>query len=243
MDLERLDEIEILLVEPHEEGNIGSVTRAMKTMGLKRLSIVKEHDYDESMIKRLSVHAFEIWENRTEWNSLHDALKSSSLSFAATRRKGKFRKLSTYTPEDMANKIASFPHGKITIVFGREADGLRDDEVNECSSVVTIPSSDEFPSLNLAQAVQVIAYEIYKSSLRYSPNRVPVNKERIESAVNRIASSLDSIGYFKWGEEEKWTRVLLGDIIERAGLSEGELQRFEKIFSKREKIELYKGKK
>ncbi len=235
-----LDSIEIILVEPHEEGNIGSVCRAMKTMGLHSLTIIKEHEYNIDRIKTLSVHAFDIWEKREERKSLEEALLSSSFSVAATRRKGKLRKLSTYSPEDLAKKAGEVAPSRISIVFGREADGLRDDEVNLCSSVVTIPTSEEFPSLNLAQAVQIIAYELYKNALPYKTDRVSVDKERIKKAVEDISSYLSGIGYYKWGEEEKWTRILLSDFIERASLTEGELKRFEKIFSKREKIEKYK---
>lgn len=243
--MEKLDGINIVLVEPQDGANIGSVCRAMKTMGLSSLSIVgKRENYDDNRVRTLALHAADLWENATFFSSLKDALKDSVFTSGATRRRGKFRKMSFFSPEQLVEKVFSYPYGsKVSIVFGRESDGLKDSEVNECSSIVTIPTSDDFPSLNLSQAVQIISYEIFTSSLKYREGLVPVNKERIDNSVTLISSKLSSLGYYKWDEEEKWTKQLLRDIIERASLSESELRRFEKIFKKSETITKYKGDK
>lgn len=237
---EYLQRIQIVLVETQDAANIGSVCRAMKTMGLTRLAIVGDKEYDENRLRTLALHAADVWESSKRYRTLDDALKESSFSIGATRRRGKMRKMSSYSPEQLADKISSFPEGTISIVFGREADGLRDDEVNKCSAIVTIPTSPLFPSLNLSQAVQIIAYTLYTKSLPYKQGMVAVSKERIEEGVDDISSHLSAIGYYKWDEEEKWTRQFLSDMIERAGLSESELQRFEKIFRKSEAIAKYK---
>lgn len=235
-----LKRIEIILVDTQDGANIGSVCRAMKTMGLERLTIVGEREYDENRVRTLALHASDVWENAKRAATLSDALKASSFSVGATRRRGKLRKQSSYSPEQLAERVSEFPEGTISIVFGREADGLRDDEVNMCSAIVTIPTSPLFPSLNLSQAVQIIAYELYKNALPYKTGMVAVAKERINESVEDISSHLSALGYYKWDEEEKWTRQFLSDMIERAGLSESELQRFEKIFRKTEAIAKYK---
>ena len=234
-----LDRIQIVLVETQDAANIGSVCRAMKTMGLTHLAIVSDREYDENRLRTLALHAADVWENARHFLTLEEALKDSSFSVGATRRRGKMRKMSSYSPEQLAEKISAFPEGIVSIVFGREADGLRDDEVNMCSAIVTIPTSPLFPSLNLSQAVQIIAYSLYTRSLPYKQGMIAVPKERIESSVEDISSHLSAIGYYKWDEEEKWTRQFLADMIERAGLSESELQRFEKIFRKSEAIAKY----
>ena len=125
-------------------------------------------------------------------------------------------------------------------MFGRESDGLRDDEVNKCSSIVTIATSELFPSLNLAQAVQIICYALFQHSLPYKQGMVAIDKMRIQKGVDEISYHLGAIGYYKGDEETKWTKQLLSDIIERAGLAESEMQRFEKIFRKMENIVKYK---
>lgn len=238
-----LDRIQIVLVETQDGANIGSVCRAMKTMGLTHLAITGDKEYDENRVRTLALHASDLWENAKRYKTLDEALKDSSFSIGATRRRGKLRKMSSYSPEQLAEKLSEYPEGTISIVFGREADGLRDDEVNKCSAIVTIPTSPLFPSLNLAQAVQIISYSLYTKALPYQQGMVAINKERIEKGVDEISSHLSAIGYYKWNEEEKWTRQFLSDMIERAGLSESEMQRFEKIFIKSEAIAKYKKDK
>ena len=235
-----LERIQIVLVETQDGANIGSVCRAMKTMGLTNLAIVGNNEYDDNRVRTLALHASDLWENAIRYNTLDEALEDSIFSVGATRRRGKFRKLSSYSPEQLAEKISTLPEGKVSIVFGREADGLRDDEVNKCSTIVTIPTSELFPSLNLAQAVQIICYALFQHSLPYKQGMIAVNKDRIRKSVDEISTHLEAIGYYKWDEETKWTKQLLSDVIERAGLSESELQRFEKIFRKTENIVKYK---
>ena len=235
-----LERIRIVLVDTQDGANIGSVCRAMKTMGITDLAIVGDREYDEDRVRTLALHASDVWEGATRFHTLEEALSDSIFTVGATRRRGKFRKLSAYSPEQLSEKVSSLPDGRISIVFGRESDGLRDDEVNMLSAIVTIPTSPLFPSLNLSQAVQIIAYELFLASKPYKDGLVAVNHERIGKAGCEMVEHLDAISYFKWDEEKKWTRQLLEDIVERAGLSESELQRFEKIFRKVEKIKIYR---
>ncbi len=234
--IEGSERIEIVLVDTQDGANIGSVCRAMKTMGLLNLVVVGERVYDENRIHTLALHAYDVWENATRYKTLEEALSSSIFTVGATRRRGKFRKMSSLSPEQLSDKIKSLPEGKVSIVFGREADGLRDDEVNKCSSICTIPTSPLFPSLNLSQAVQIICYALFRGGMAYNTGLVAVEKKRIDTAVSAMSANLENIGYYKWDEEKKWTEQLLSDLIERAALSESELQRFEKIFRKTESI-------
>ena len=242
MDKNYLDRIRIVLVETQDGANIGSVCRAMKTMGLTHLVLVTDKQYDENRVRTLALHASDLWENREEFKTIDEAVSNSILVVGATRRRGKFRKMSAYSPEQLAQKLSKMPEGTVSILFGREADGLRDDEVAKCSSIVTIPTSPLFPSLNLSQAVQIIAYELFLTSSPYKSGMTAVSHERIAGAVSGMSEHLENIGYFKWDEEKKWTTQFLCDICERSGMSESEMQRFEKIFAKVDKIKIYKDK-
>ena len=142
---------------------------------------------------------------------------------------------------DQNDRKVSLPSGKVSIVFGRESDGLRDDEVNKCAAICTIPTSPLFPSLNLSQAVQIISYALFTGNMEYKSGMVAVDKNRIGKAVDGMSHHLEAIGYYKWDEEKKWTEQFLSDVIERAALSESELQRFEKIFTKTESIVKFKN--
>lgn len=231
-----LDRIEIILVDTQDGANIGSACRAMKTMGLSHLTLVTSQTYDENRVKTLALHAFDLYENRKEFKTLEQALKGSVLSVAATRRHGKMRKTSCFTPEELADHINNFPDGRISIVFGCESSGLTDDQVHACSLVVTIPTSDAFPSLNLSQAVQIICYALFQKLKKYPSGGNIVNHERVTQASDVCINALDSIGYFKSSDERTYTREFLRDQFSRSALTEGEVQRFEKIFVKTSKI-------
>ena len=241
MDQSYLNRIEIILVDTQDGANIGSVCRAMKTMGLTHLSLVTDRVYDENRVSTLALHAKDIYLDRKEYKSLSEAIKDSAFTVGATRRRGKLRKMSAYSPEQLADKLKSLPDGDISIVFGRESDGLRDDEVAACSSIVTIDTSERFPSLNLSQAVQIICYVLFQKAGKYQTGMTSVSHERIRTAGKEMADHLENIGYFKLADERKWTEQLLVDIAERAALSEKEMQRFEKIFRKTELIAKHKG--
>lgn len=231
-----LDRIEIILVDTQDGANIGSACRAMKTMGLSNLTLVTNQKYDEERVKTLAIHAFDLYENRKEFKTLPEALEGSILSVAATRRHGKTRKTSCVTPEELAEKINCLPDGRISIVFGCESSGLTDEQVHQCSMVVTIPTSDAFPSLNLAQAVQIICYALFQKLKKYPSGGNMVNRERVITASENCIKSLDAIGYFKSIDEKNYTRDFLRDQFSRSGLTESEVQRFEKIFEKTSKI-------
>ena len=235
-----LNRIRIVLVETQDGANIGSVCRAMKTMGITDLAIVGDREYDEDRVRTLALHAADVWENSKRFQTLEQALEDSIFTVGATRRRGKCRKLSAYSPEQLSEKISTLPEGRISIVFGRESDGLRDDEVAACSSIVTIPTSDSFPSLNLSQAVQIICYILFRGALVYKQGMTAVSHDAIREAADEITEHLKAIGYFKMADEEKWTNQLIGDIIERAALSTEELRRFSKIFRKTELIAMHK---
>ncbi len=131
--------------------------------------------------------------------------------------------------------VASPVSGRVAIVFGNERTGLTDDQLDMCTLGVTIPTSDEFGSLNLSHAVQILCYHMFRQNLKNTHKDyrgyTPVTLERIDGAVKCVTDNLQKIGFFKMpGREdmEEYWRSLLA----RANLSEGEVQYLEKIFTK-----------
>lgn len=242
-----LNQIEIILCDTQDGANIGSVCRAMKTMGLTHLTLVTDRIYDDERVKTLALHAYDLYENRKEFENLKDAVADSVLSVAATRRMGKGRKTSRVSPEELAQRIAdtTSEEGKVSIVFGCESNGLSDEQVKQCSMVVTIPTSDAFPSLNLSQAVQIIAYTLFRKLNNYAKcaNSNVVEFSRISEAVDNCKAALEALGYFKNDEERAFTTEFLSDILTRAAMTEGEVKRIEKIFCKTSKIATHAVKK
>jgi len=237
---DNLDRIEIILVDTQDAANIGSACRAMKTMGLTKLTLVTSQTYDENRVRTLALHASDLWENRKEFRTLEEAISDSVLAVAATRRHGKNRKMSCMTPEELANHISHFPDGKISIVFGCESSGLTDEQVKACSMVVTIPTSEKFPSLNLSQAVQIICYALFINLKEYPSGGNIVTIPRLQQASEKCIIALEEMGYFKVKEEKDFSDEFLFDMFSRCGMTESEVQRFEKIFEKASKISRFK---
>ncbi|MDD3903290.1 MAG: RNA methyltransferase [Sphaerochaeta sp.] len=238
-----LDRIQIVLVDTQDGANIGSVCRAMKTMGITHLTLVGDREYDENRVRTLALHASDVWENSQRFATLNEAISTSVLTVASTRRHGKFRKNSAVNPEQLAELVTKTGEGLISLVFGRESDGLTDEEVAQCSMVVTIPTSDQFPSLNLSQAVQIITYNLFDKIKPYPVQAVPVDQLRCEQGAAKATSAMDTIGYFKLAHEKLWTYRFLRDVFVRASLTESEMQKMEKVFVKMSKIKAHKETK
>lgn len=159
--------VRIVLVEPEHPGNLGSVARAMKTMGLSDLVLVRpqcDPSSDEAI--RMAHHAEEVLAQVRTVNRLEEALADICFSVATsqrTRRQG----VPFLSPEEAVLQI----HGRAAehpaaLVFGRESSGLTNHELALCSALSTIPAATRLPALNLAQAVMVYAYVLFQASLK-----------------------------------------------------------------------------
>ncbi len=232
--------ISIILVEPMDGANIGSVCRAMKTMNLTSLIIVgNKNNYDENRVRTTSLSAFDLYENARFVESLEKIISEFNYLVASTRRRGKKRKNFSFNPKQLCDHINYNNFENIAIVFGRENDGLTDKEVSYCNSVVTIETSSLFPSLNLSQAVQIICYNLFIYLENQEYNYAPIKVNEVDELSNNIINSLDILNCFK-NREKIETQVLLKDILSRSFLSEFEKNRLEKLFNKISNIYLYK---
>lgn len=224
----------VVLCRAGEAGNVGSACRAMKTMGIVNLVLADCPSYDEARIATMAVHAYDVYEGAARFGSLEEALMGFSLSAGFTRRRGGRRKSHSLSVREFARGL--YPgSGRAALVFGNEKDGLSDAELALCSRAVHIPSSDAFPSLNLAQAVQVACHEMFSAALESEGGRDgsadPAPRALTDSASSDIVRALASLGFFsKTGDEA--CRFFLRDMIERAGLGIGELDYFRKLFLK-----------
>ena len=156
----KLDAIRIVLVATTHPGNIGSTARAMKTMGFSQLVLVTPKMFPDSKATELASGADDILHNAVVTASLDEALAGCQLVFATSARPRDIA-MPGMTPNSAANQIAKLNDvTQVALVFGREHAGLTNEELLRCHYHITIPSDETFSSLNLAQAVQVITYEL-----------------------------------------------------------------------------------
>jgi tRNA/rRNA methyltransferase len=192
-----LNPVTIVLVEPQNPGNVGMVCRAMKNMGLSELRLVNPCRTDHLDALKFAVSARDLLEGAEIFSSLRDAIRDCPFSVATTRRHGKYRQ-EIFTPEEIAGKVGEAQRGgRVALVFGQEDNGLTTDEVALCRWQATIPTAGEFGSLNLAQAVLIFAYELFRNTGETFPRhgRVPAPAGELETLYDHMESALLHIGF------------------------------------------------
>lgn len=196
---EMLGRIRIILIEPQHAGNIGSVARAMNVCGMSDLRLVNPQPWrelDEPWM--LGYASSEILENASEVVSLDEAIYGASVIIGTTHRVGRARG-PMVTPRTMASEIPGIvANGNVAILFGREDFGLPNDVLERCHMGVHVPTAVDYPSLNLAQAVMVIAYEAFHgiitaeftNELRKRPSY-----DAVLALAERVATLAEHAGY------------------------------------------------
>lgn len=160
-----LANIRIVLVNTTHPGNIGSVARAMKTMGLSQLYLVDPLMFPHPKANELASHAGDVLDTAVVVKTLNEAIADCEL-IVGTSTRTRAIPWPLLTPREFASKArAEKPDTKIAVIFGREQSGLTNDELHSCHFHIQIPSNPAYDSLNLAAAVQIIAYELRLASL------------------------------------------------------------------------------
>ena len=158
------DSIKVVLVGTTHPGNIGAAARAIKSMGLQHLDLVspKEFPSDEAIYR--SKAAKDILEKASTYETLLESVKECEVVIGTSARNRKVP-WPVLNPKDASKEInlAVKNNSKVAIVFGREDRGLTNEELGLCNLHVHIPTTEEYSSLNLAQAVQIMTYEIRMS--------------------------------------------------------------------------------
>ncbi len=216
--------IRFVLVGTQHPGNIGAAARAMKTMGLSRLVLVApEQPLDEVAFRR-SAGAEDVLGDALVFATLAEAVADCRLVLGCTARARRVQ-LEELLPE-------------VAFVFGRERTGLSNDELQLCHAAVHIPSDPEFSSLNLAAAVQVLAYEVRMAQLegQAAPppepgyGEAPASHAQLEGLFGQFGDTLDQIDFHKGRAPESAMRKLRR-LFMKADLSEQEVRLLRGILS------------
>lgn len=159
-----LNHIRIVLVQPSHGGNIGGCARAMKNMGLTRLVLVAPEDFPGEEASARAAGADDVLAQALLYATLDEAIADCHLVIGASAR-DRHIAWPRLTPDAAARRMVSATAGQeVAVLFGRERTGLTNDELDRCQILVNIPANPQFSSLNLACAVQLIAYEIRRAA-------------------------------------------------------------------------------
>jgi len=218
--MQQLDSIIIVLVDTKTPDNIGSAARCMMNMGLSRLALVRPPTDFLRRASQLAAGADGILEQAKIFSSLRDAVADCGLVFGTSRHKGRLRK-NILTPHDAAREIISIlPRNRIAIVFGNEVNGLTREDIASCHELISIPSSDKFPSLNLSHAVMIIMYELFLAARE--PHALPVPELAASEATDafylQLQNTLLDIGFLDRDQSERMM-LTIKQIFGRARLN------------------------
>lgn len=204
------DNITIVLHQPRHPENIGSVARAMCNMGFSRLVVIDPPDYDLNKIQKLATHAAsDIVDKIIIYADLKNALSRFNYVVGATARLGGQRQV-VNTPSKLAQKLVPISiENRIAILFGPEDRGLSNDDIRYCHGLVNIPTS-EFSSLNLAQAVMIICYEIFLAGLEKNTEFTPrlASRHELDGMYDQLKDILVRISYINPENPDYWINKL-----------------------------------
>ena len=202
------DNIRIVLVESKVPGNMGAAARAIKNMGLSKLVAVNPWFRNHPHTRYMAHGSEDILENVEVFATLEEAVASSVLVVGTTQRQR--HGVPVMMPEAAALEILeSSRSGPVSVLFGREDRGLLNEELACCQIVVNIPSSSAQPSLNLSQAVMVMAYELYTAE--YGGSGTPMDyaqAEDIRNMYDHLKSSLETLGLKQWNDGDNYMKSL-----------------------------------
>ena len=191
-----LNNIKIVLCQTSHPGNIGAAARAMKTMGLKHLVLLKPKHYPSEEAFTRASGALDILDNAQVVDTLEQALAGCRLVIGTSSR-NRALPWPLIEPREMAqiclDKKQSYP---IAIMFGRESTGLLNEELQLCNYHVNIPANPEYMSLNLASAVQIIAYELRLAQSAGQNNALGLQESSLEKDSEQAATITEVDGLY-----------------------------------------------
>lgn len=238
----RLDSMWIILVRPKFPENIGSVARAMKNMGLSRLAVVNGCSPLLANAYKLASGAEDILERAEEFLTLREAISEMGCVVGMTSRGGKERNPDLALEALTKKLIPVSQKNLIGLAFGSEKEGLTNEELSLCHLSSRIPSMESFPSLNLAQAVMVVSYELFKASAEIPKREVRLARtEQQESMLEHMEKTLLRIGFLDSNNSKRIMRVLRR-LFGRSQMDEREAQILHGIWSQMDH-QLRAGKK
>lgn len=222
-----LQNIRIVCVRPLYGGNIGSICRAMQNCGLHQLVLVDPNpDLDRIELRKMALKALPIYKNRKEFSSVEAAVVDCG-AVAMTSGVDGFYRDHASTPREVMPDLLEIAHQKpVALVFGSEDKGMRTDELKFATHLLRIPSDPAYSSLNLSQAVMVVAHELYVAAGRFS-----LGEEKTPPADHRFLERMfecwdQAMQDIQFCEDEKREHMMLGlrRVLTRGTLTENDVK-------------------
>ncbi|HBZ54246.1 MAG TPA: rRNA methyltransferase [Syntrophobacteraceae bacterium] len=220
-----LDNIAVVLHRPHYPENIGAAARVAKNMGVRRLVVVDPIDCDLTRILKMATHVAEdIVADMEIFDSLRDALAPFQYIVGTTARVGSQRRTAK-SPRRIAQELVAISQNNhVALLFGPEDRGLANQELKYCHGLLTIPTAN-FASLNLAQAVMVVVYEVFLAGIQELAPHVPrlASSYELEGMYDHLKNTLAKIHFVNPQNPEYWMNSMRR-FVNRLGLQAREVK-------------------
>ena len=228
MNKKNNNDIEFILVEPSHSGNIGACARAIKNMGFKKLAVVNPRQTITKEAFHRAKSAKDILENALVYESFDQAIKEKTLILATSARERTIP-WPTFFIDEISEEIKrelKSTKSKTAIIFGREDNGLSNEELQKCHIHLIIPTSSEYPSLNLSHALQLVAFEIRKitadDNILKSEDRDMVSNEENEKLLEHLMEVLKKIDFYD-SKSSKQVKTRIERLIKKTRLDKMEM--------------------
>jgi tRNA/rRNA methyltransferase len=221
----------VILCRPQIGENVGAAARAMLNFGLTELRLVRpDFGWPSGKAVAAASGAAEVMNGVVVAASLEAAMGDVQHMFATTARTRELRK-PVLTPEAAAGEIAGLcaEGRRVALLFGPERTGLTNEEAALADALVTIPTNPRFSSLNLAQAVLVLAYECFKArerppSIRHPlPGTRPASKAEVQGLIDHLVRELDAVDFFRTPDRRQSLVLAITQLFERRALATHEV--------------------
>ncbi len=212
------DNITIILVRPKYDGNIGAVARTVLNFGIKDLRIVGTTGIWSEEARNRAKHAQDVLDSCKIYENLNEAIHDCSLVIGTSGKREIGDRISFrhfIPPEELPKRLVSV-EGRVAFVFGPEDIGLTNEELHDCDLLVTIPTWEGYPILNLSHAVSIICYTWYvnisSSKKRESEQQRLLNpflRDRLRFEISRLSKSMPTKDHKRTGIEETLNRIIM----------------------------------
>jgi TrmH family RNA methyltransferase len=229
-----LDDIYFVLSHTTHPGNIGAAARAMKTMGLQHLRLINPRQFPSAEATQRASRADDILARAKVFSSVEEAIADQTLIIGTSAR-SRTLPWPMLEPRELAEKIASEPEQRpVAILFGTENSGLTNEELQLCHYHVCIPTNPDYSSLNIAQAIQIIAYEMRMAARQYGavkeqkiesddPGEALAKAEQVEQLFQHLQQVMEHTGFYD-PSKPRLIQMRLRRLFNKARLTDSEIR-------------------
>lgn len=236
-----LDSIAIVLVDTQHPGNLGSVARAMKTMGLSDLRLVRPQRFPHAEASAMASNAADVLDAARVFADLPAALADRRWVLGCTARARDFGIPEWGAREAATETLQRGPDGGVALVFGPERTGLDNDDLGLCHAALRIPANPVYSSLNLAMAVQVVAYELWMAAQsqtapmpRSNDGEAAATHQELEGLFGHLARWMELVDFHQ-GRPPEHALQRLRRIFLRGGLDAREVRMLRGLLTETER--------